>query len=238
MKREEKEMKIFYLLIAVLLSLSTTLSCAATKPQVLVVYNQPQGIRPGDRVLWENQVIGSVGDFDLNPNPKGKTTLPLLIKRDFASKVTEKSRFLIEADPYNPGGQAVRMVQVGPGGSVLPAETVVEGSPPSSLALEKGSSGVQGLNSILQDMANRIEKELRNLPVEEWRRQLERRLDELTRRLQQSSEEVRRRFQKEVLPQIEKSVEELLRILKRLGKTDEEKSVEEKLKELERTVSQ
>lgn len=229
-------MKIFYLLIAVLLSLSTTLSCAATKPQVLVVYNQPQGIRPGDRVLWENQVIGSVGDFD--PNPKGKTTLPLLIKRDYASKVTEKSRFLIEADPYKPGSQAVRMVHVAPGGSALPAETVVEGSTPSSLALEKGSSGVQGLNSILQDMVNRIEKELRNLPVEEWRRQLERQLDELTRRLQQSSQEVRRRFQKEVLPQIEKSVEELLRLLKQLGKTDEEKSVEEKLKELERTVSQ
>jgi ABC-type transporter Mla subunit MlaD len=223
--------KSIWVFVVILVSI-LVLACSA-RPRVLVLYDNPQGLKPGDRVLFDNQVIGSVGDFDANP--KGDTTVPLFIKRPYRAKVTDKSRFVIEHDPLKTGSQSVRMVQLSPGGKPLPDEAVVVGSNPLDLTMEKGSSG---FTDVLQDILKGLEKQISGLPVEQWRKELERQLDLLNQQIAKGTEEARRRFQKEILPRIEQAVQELLRQLRKLGKEDEGKTLERKLDQLERTVNQ
>lgn len=203
------------------------------RPRVLILYDNPQGLKPGDRVLFDNQVIGSVGDFDANL--KGETTVPLFIKKPYRTKVTDKSRFIIELDPLKTGSQSVKMVQLSPGGNPLPDEAVVVGSSPLALTKEEGNGGFIGA---LQDIIKSLEKQISGLPVEQWRKELERQLDLLNQQIAKATEEARRRFQKEILPQIEQAVQDLLRQLRKLGKEDEGKTLERKLDQLERTVNQ
>ena len=148
--------------------------------------------------------------------------------------LTDQSRFLIEADPFKPGNQSVRMVQLSPEGNPLPNGAVVEGSTSSSLMMEKGSRELQGWSKFLQEAIDRFQKEIRRFSEKEGQEELERQMDEWTRELERSSEELRRYFQKEVLPQLEQAVQDLLRRLRELGKDG--RSLEEKLKQLKRTL--
>ena len=211
------------------------LTSCATPPKVMVMYDHPGSLKPGDRVIWENQTIGSVGDFQSNPS--GKTVVPLQVKPDFREALTDQSRFLIQADPDRPGSQLVKMVLLAPGGKPLPDGAVVEGSTAFSLTIEKGSRGIQGIPQALQDALDRLSKELSRLSDREWQKELESQLDSWTRELKNSGEDTRRYFEKEVLPKLEQAVQDLLRRLKDLGKEKDGKSLEEKFNQLKRTLS-
>jgi hypothetical protein len=208
-------------------------SCAA-KPRVFVVYDNPGTLTADDRVYWENLVIGSVGDLERNPG--GRTVVPLRIKEDFRPAVTDRSRFVIEADPLTPGRQSVKMVQAGSGGAPLPEGAVVPGSTRSSLLQEKGGSELEGWSKLLQELIDRIDEEIRRLSPKDWLKDLERQIDLWIQLLESSSQEARRYFKKEVLPQIERVLEDALRRLKELGKEKEGKSLEKKFEELKRTL--
>ena len=202
--------------------------------KIMVLYDRPGALQPGDRVVWENQVIGTVGDF--RANPAGKTVVPLQIKPDFRQALTDQSRFSIQADPDRPGNQSVRMVLLSSTGKPLPDGAVVEGSTTFSILLEKGSRGLQGIPQILQDAVDRLGEDFRRLSDREWQKELESQLDTWTRELKRSGEETRRYFQKEVLPQLERAVQDLLRRLRELGKEADVKSLEEKLEKLKQTL--
>jgi hypothetical protein len=220
----------YFFWLIILLGLA---SCASPH-KVMVLYDRPGALKPGDRVIWENQAIGSVGDF--RANPAGKTVVPLQIKPDFRQALTDQSRFSIQADPDHPGNQSVRMVLLSSTGKLLPDGAVVEGSTTFSTMMEKGSRGLQGFPQILQDALDRLGKELGRLSDREWQKELESQLDTWTRELKRSGEETRRYFQKEVLPKLERAVEDLLRRLKELGKEADGKYLEEKLEKLKQSL--
>jgi hypothetical protein len=202
--------------------------------KVLVLYDRPGSLKSGDRVIWENQTIGSVGEFQANPS--GKTVVPLRVKPDFRQALTDQSRFLIQSDPDRPGNQSVKMVLLGAGGKPLPDGAVVEGSTAFSYMIEKGSREAQALPGLFQDGLDLLAKELSRLSEREWQRELERRIEAWTRELQRSGEEARRSFQREILPKLEKVVQDFLRRLKELGRELEGKPLEEKLERLKRTL--
>jgi hypothetical protein len=224
--------KTSFLLLPILLLLGVT-SCASPH-KVMVMYDHPGSLKPGDRVIWENQTIGSVGDFQANPS--GKTVVPLQVKPDFREALTDQSRFLIQADPARPGSQSVKMFLLSAGGKPLPDGAVVEGSTAFSLMIEKGSRGLQGIPQILQDALDRLSRELSRLSEREWQKELESQLDSWTRELKKAGEDTRRYFQKEVLPKLEQAVQDLLQRLKDLGKEKDGKILEEKLERLKRTL--
>jgi len=209
------------------------LSCA-TPHKVMVLYDRPGTLKPGDRVIWENQFIGSVGDFQANPS--GKTVVPLRVKPDFRQALTDQSRFLIQSDPDRPGNQSVKMVVLASGGKPLPDGAVVEGSTTFSYLLEKGSRDAQAFPRLLQDGLDRLVKELGRLSDREWQKELERQIDAWTRELQKSGEETRRYFQREVPPKLEKAIQDFLRRLKELGRELDGKPLEEKWEKLKRTL--
>lgn len=210
------------------------LASCASPHKIMVLYDRPGALKPGDRVIWENHVIGAVGDF--RANPAGKTVILLQIKPDFRQALTDQSRFSIQEDPDRPGDQSVRMVLLSSTGKPLPDGSVVEGSTTFSILMEKGSRGLQGFPQILQDALDRLGKELGRLSDREWQKELESQLDTWTRELKRSGEESRRYFQKEVLPKLERAVEDLLRRLREMEKEGDGKSLEEKFEDLKRSL--
>jgi hypothetical protein len=225
--------KASYLLLPIILLLGMT-SCASPR-KVMVLYDRPGSLKPGDRVIWENRTIGSVGDFQTNPS--GKTVVPLQVKPDFREALTDQSRFLIQADPDRPGSQMIKMVLLSSGGKPLPDGAVVEGSTSLSLMVERGSRGIQGIPQALQDALDRLSEEVGLLSDREWQKELESQLDSWARELRKSGENTRRYFQEEVLPRLEQSVQDLLRRLKEMGKEKDGKSLEEKFDRIKRTLS-
>jgi hypothetical protein len=217
----------------ILLFLVGLLSCT-TPHKVMVLYDRPGTLKPDDRVIWENQTIGSVGDFQANPS--GKTVVPVQVKPDFRQALTDQSRFLIQSDPGRPGNQSVKMVLLASGGKPLPDGAVVEGSTTFSYLIEKGSRDAQAFPKLLQDGLDRLAKELGRLSDREWQKELEQQIDAWTRELQKSGEETRRYFQREVLPKLEKAIQDFLRSLKELGRELDGKPLEEKLEKLKRTL--
>jgi len=209
------------------------LSCAGHY-RVMVMYDRAEGLKSGDRVYWENKVIGSVGS--LETNSRGRTLVPLTIKNDFRYNVTNLSRFLIQADPNKPGNQSVTMVQLKGEGKPLPDGSVVEGSTSFSIMLEKGNRELLGWSKLFQDAVDRLEKEFRRLAKKEWQKELEEQMDGWIRELKRSGEDVRRYFQKEVLPRLEQAVKDSLQWLKEQGKEKDGQPLEEKLEELKRTL--
>jgi hypothetical protein len=220
----------FFLIIALMALISCT-----SPHKVMVLYDHPGALKPGDRVVWENQAIGKVRDFGANPS--GKTVVPLQIDPEFRQALTDQSRFSIQVDPERPGNQSVRMVLLSSTGKPLPDGAVVEGSTTFSILMEKGNRELQGLPQILQDALDHLGKELDRLSDPEWRKELESQLDSWTRELKKSGEETHRYFEKEVLPNLERAVEDLLRRLKELGKEADGKSLEDKLEKLKRSLN-
>jgi paraquat-inducible protein B len=219
--------------LPIILFLAGLLSCA-TPHKVMVIYDRPGALKPGDRVIWENQYIGSVGEFQANP--AGKTVVPLQVKPDFRQVLTDQSRFLIQSDPDRPGNQSIKMVLLASGGKPLPDGAVVEGSTTFSYLIEKGSRDAQAVPELLQDGLDRLAKEWSRFSEREWQKELEQQIDVWTRELQKSGEETRRYFQREVLPKLEKAIQDLLRQLKELGREPDGKPLEDKLEELKRTL--
>lgn len=210
------------------------LSSCAGHHRVLVLYDRTDGLKPGDRVYSENQVIGSVGTFE--GNPKGKTVVPLRINPDFRQTVTDQSRFIIQADPRQPGSQSVKMGLLAPGGKPLGDGATVEGSTNLYFMFEKGAQGIQSGSKLLGEAIGRLEREMKRLSEKEWQTELEGQIDRWTQELKGAGEDMRRYFQKEVLPRLEKVVQDVLRRLKELGKEKDGKSLEEKFEQLKRTL--
>jgi hypothetical protein len=217
-----------------LMALLGALWGCASPHKVLVLYDRPGALKSGDRVIWENQTIGSVGDF--RANPAGKTVVPLQIKPDFRQALTDQSRFSIQTDPDHPGNQSVRMVLLSSTGKPLPHGAVVEGSTTFSILMEKGSRELQGLPQILQDALDRLGKELDRLSDREGQKELESPMDSWARELKKSGEETHLYFEKEILPKLDRAVEDLLRRLKELGREADGKSLEDKLEKLKQNL--
>ena len=198
--------------------------------RLTVLYDQTDELKAGDRVIWQEQTIGEVQNVEADATGRGAAKLQ--IKGDFREKVTDESRFLIQADPHNYWQKHIEMVNLAEGGNPLPDGAEVEGSTYLSLQLEKGSRGLAAWSQLLQQELERWQKELNQLPEEEWYKELERQMDYWLSEMGQAGVETRRYFREEVLPRLEEAVRELEKRLKELGKKNEAEILNIKLEEL------
>jgi hypothetical protein len=198
--------------------------------RLTVLYDQTDELKAGDRVIWQEQTIGEVQNVEADAT--GRDAAKLQIKGDFREKVTDESRFLIQADPQNYWQKHIEMVNLAEGGEPLPNGAEVEGSTYLSLQLEKGSRGLAAWSQLLQQELERWQKELNQLPEEEWYKELERQMDYWLSEMGQAGVETRRYFREEVLPRLEEAVRELEKRLKELGKKNEAEILNIKLEEL------
>jgi hypothetical protein len=200
--------------------------------QFTVFYDGDEGLKQEDPVLWNQQKIGNV--HSVKKNPQGRLAVGLKIARDFREKVTDESRFLIQADPQHYWQKHIEMVNLEEGGDPLPNGAKVEGSTYLSLQAERGSRGLAAWSQLLLQELERWQKELKQLPEEEWYKELERQMDYWLNEMAQAGVETRRYFRKEVLPRLEEAVQELKRRLRELHKDKDADILEIKLEELKR----
>ncbi|MEJ2235026.1 MAG: hypothetical protein P8X67_13985 [Syntrophobacterales bacterium] len=221
--------KLLYWSLQTFIVCGVLLACVGSL-QFTVFYDRDEGLKQEDPVLWNQQEIGKV--HSVKQNPQGRLAVGLKIDRDFREKVTEKSRFLIQADPQNYWQKHIEMVNLAEGGNPLPNGAEIEGSTYLTLQVERGSRGLAAWSTLLMQELERWQKELNELPVEEWYKELERQLDYWLSEIGQAGVETRRYFKEEVLPRLEEAVRELERRLKELGKKNEAEILNIKLKEL------
>ena len=197
-----------------------------------VRYDNGRGLKPDDKVLWKEHTIGKVQAVKIDATGRGAAQLQ--IKQDFREKVTNESRFLIQADPQDYFLKYIELVNLAEGGEPLPNGTEVEASTHLSLQLERGNRRLEAWSKFLQQELDRWEKTLSQLPEEEWYKELERQMDYWLSEIGHAGIETRRYFREEVLPRLESAVRELKRRLRELNKEEEARILEIKLKELER----
>lgn len=221
--------KLLYWSLQTFIVCGVLLACVGSI-QFTVFYDRNEGLKQEDPVLWNQQEIGKV--HSVKQNPQGRLAVGLKIGRDFREKVTEESRFLIQADPQNYWQKHIEMVNLAEGGNPLSNGAEIEGSTYLSLQLERGSRGLAAWLPLLLQELERWQKELNQLPEEEWYRELERQLDYWLSEIGQAGVETRRYFKEEVLPRLEEAVRELEKRLKELGKKNEVEILNIKLEEL------
>ena len=200
--------------------------------RLTVLYDQTEELKAGDRVIWQEQTIGVVQNVEADASGRGAAQLQ--IKGGFREKVTDESRFLIQADPKDYRKKHVEMVNLAEGGDPLPNGAEVEGSTYLSLQLERGSRGLAAWSELLRQEFEHWQKELSQLPEEEWYKELERQMDYWLSEMGQAGVETRRYFREEVLPRLEEAVRELKRRLRELHREKEADILEIKLEELRR----
>jgi len=197
---------------------------------LIVLYDEPVGLKPDAHVVWQGRTIGRVqsiasGDAD-------RVAVQLQIKKDYRDKVTEKSRFIIQDVLPRENASYVEMVNLAEEGNPLPEGSHVEGSTYLSLLMERTEQGVEEWSELLEQELQRWEEDLRQLPVKEWYKELEREMDYWLKELGRTGAETRQYFMEEILPQLEEKLEELKKRLRQLGKDKEVKVLQIKLEEL------
>jgi len=197
--------------------------------QLTVLYDRTEGLKQNDPVLWNEQKIGKVQS--VKQNGQDRASVQLQISKDFSDKVTDESRFVIQADPQRQGESFVKMVNLSEKGNPLPTGTV-EGSTNLSLQLEKTERGLEAWRKHLERELERWEEELSQLPEREWYKELEREMDYWLNKLGQAGVETREYFKEEVLPRLEEALRELRKRLRQLGKEKEIETLEVKLDKL------
>ena len=198
--------------------------------QLTVLYDRTVGLKQNDPVLWNEQKIGKVQS--VKQNGQDLASVQLEISKAFSDKVTDESRFVIQADPQRRGDSFVRMVNLSEKGNPLPTGTAVEGSTYLSLQLEKTSRGLEAWREQLKRELERWEKELSQLPERESYKELERELDYWLNKLGQAGVDTREYFREEMLPRLEEALRELKKRLRQLGKEKEVETLEVKLDKL------
>ena len=198
--------------------------------QLTVLYDRTEGLKPNDPVLWNEQKIGKVQS--VKQNGQDRASVQLQIRKAFSDKVTDESRFVIQADPQRRGDSFVRMVNLSEKGNPLPTGTAVEGSTYLSLQLEKTASGLEAWREQLERELERWEKELSQLPESESYKELEREMDYWLNKLGQAGVKTREYFKEEVLPRLQEALRELKKRLWQSGKEKEVETLEVKLDKL------
>ena len=170
----------------------------------------------------------------MKQNDQDLAWVQLQIRKDFSDKVTDESRFVIQAYPQRQGASFVEMVNLSERGNPLPAGTAVEGSTYFSLQLEKTERGLESWREELERKLERLEEELSQLSERESFKELEREMDYWFNKLGQAGVETGEYFKEEVLPRLEEALRELKQRLRQLGKDKEVETLEVKLDKLKR----
>jgi hypothetical protein len=199
---------------------------------ITVLYDRTEGLEQNDPVLWKEQKIGKVQA--VKQDDQDRTVVHLQIRKDFSDKVTDESRFLIQANPHRQGESQVKMVNLSEKGNPLHTGTAVEGSTYLSLQLEQTETGLEALGDQFERALERWEEELSQLSAREWYEELENEIDYWLNRLGQAGIETREYFKEEILPRLEEAVRELRKRLRQLGKEKEIETLEVKLDTLKK----
>ena len=219
----------------IILALMTALVLPACKNDTLdlqVRFDQVQGLKQGDRVLFEQSHIGDVKRVFYTE--QGAFLVDIAIDHNFAAAATEHSRFVVVSDPVNTPAKALAMTHLRQGGTPLADKTVVQGTTEAALLVQKIFDGIESGIKSFEEQLHQFSKELGDIPESEEFKRLENEFNRLAEELKQSGRETRDKIKTEILPQLRQDMEDLRRRLRELGREEEIKPLEVKMEEIQR----
>ena len=217
--------------IVILLSLSVIhLGCSAGDLQVKIRFDQINGLKAEERVLFEGNEIGHVTDVFYEKD--GTYLVDVAIRGDFKNTVTGDSRFFIVNDPSDPGRRAVEMVTLKGEGRPLEDGAVVKGRTRLSALIEKMEDDLSRAMDHLQKRFEGFSKELKQVPEDEDVKKLQKDLDQLLDEMKRSGTEFRDRVQRDLVPRLQEEIDRLKERLKEFGREKEAEPLQTRMDEI------
>ena len=218
--------KIFLLLLIS----SVSSGCYAGDLNLKIRFDQTEGLRADDRIIFEKNHIGKVEAISYSEG--GEYIAEVKIDKGFKKAVTENSRFFIINDPSEKGRKAIEMIKVAEGGAPLVKGAMIEGSTRFALLLSQMEEDFGKTMSELGRKINKLSDEVKQLPESEEIKNLEHYLNQLKEKMKKSGKAFREKMQKEVLPWIQKEIEKLKERLRKFGREKEVEPLEVKMEEI------
>jgi hypothetical protein len=203
------------------------IGCGGTTRDFKVRFSDIQGLRKGDHVLFEDTVIGDVTDVEYTDS--GKYLASVSVKKRFASRATDVSKFYIDSEPESADRKAIRVLQTREGGKIIEEGAIVDGQSKYAVVYDQIASQFRKNIDMLESQLDDFLKGLKDLSENEQIKQIETQLDKILAELGDLSLEMKRRLQTEILPLLRKQVEELRRRLEKTGNEGKLKYVDQKI---------
>ena len=208
------------------------LACKENSLNLKIRFNQVQGLKQGNRVIFGQNHIGTVKS--LFYSDEGFFIADIAIKKDFTDAATEYSRFSIITDPQNQENKAVEMIQIRCGGTLLKNNATLQGSTETSILFQKLFGGIENGLKDLEKQFEQFSKDLKSIPETEEFKKLENELKRLAEEMKRSGQAVRQKIKEELLPQLKKEMEKLRKRLHEFGREDEMKPLEIEMEKIQK----
>ena len=220
------------IILVLFLLVQAALGCKEGALNLKIRYDQIQGLQKGDRVIFEQNHIGSVKDVIYSK--KGFYMVDIVIRENFSHAATEQSRFFIITDPQEKEKKAIEIIQTGRGGSPLKNNSIVEGTTKTSAFFDQFfDQFLEGFGDLKKEF-EQFSKDLSGIPESEEFKKLEDELKRLREEMKKSGEEVKRKIQEELLPRLREEMEKLRERLRQFDREDELKPLETEMEEMKK----
>ena len=206
------------------------LGCEAENLNLFIRFDQIDGLKSNDSVIFETNRIGKVDKVTYTKD--GTYQVELRIDKAFKNAATENARFFIVSDLQNKGHKAVEMIQIREGGKPLQNNAVLEGSIKPSAIIERMEKNLEKGMESFRKQFNEFAEELKKIPDSEAFKAMEETLADLYDEMKRSGKEIREKIQKEILPRLEQELENLRKRLHEKKREDELKPLEIKMEEI------
>ena len=210
-----------------------SLGCYSGDLSLKLRFDQINGLKPGERIIFEENEIGRVTDVFYEKD--GTYLVDVEIRGDFKNAVTGNSRFFVTNDPSDPGRKVVEMITV-KGTQRRPLEdgAVVRGSTRLSALLEKMEEDASRTMADLKKRAKEYSDRLKEIPENEDLKRLQKDLDQLLEEIKRSGTAFREKVQKDLVPKLQKEIDKLKERLRELGREKEVEPIQTKMDEIRR----
>ena len=207
------------------------LACKENFLNLNIRFHQVQGLKEGNRVIFGQNHIGTVKN--LFQSDEDFFIVDIAIKKDFADRATEYSRFFIITDPQHKENKAIEMIQIRNGGKRLQNNATVEGSNESSVFFYQIFDGIESGLKDFEKQFEQFSKDLKSIPESQEFKNLENELHRLLEEMKRSGQSVQQKIKEELLPKLKEEMEKLRKRLHEIGREDEMKPLEIEMEKIQ-----
>ena len=208
------------------------LGCKGSGVNIKLRFDQIQGLKEGDPVIFEQNRIGEVTGLFYSAD--SYYMVDLAIKKDFANVATEYSKFFIIGDLQNREKKAIEIIQTRKGGTPLENGVTVEGSTRSSAALNRvGNEFEKGLDGLKEHFEHFFEYS-KTVPESQEFKKLEKGLERLAEEMKRSVKSAREKIKNKLLPRLQQEIEKLREELKKFGREKELEPLETQMENIKK----
>jgi hypothetical protein len=194
--------------------------CGTNDPTINIRYDHIHGLTKGSRVIFEGNHIGDVDHIVYVE--KGYFDVTVVFLEEYASSVTEHSRFFITDDPEREKQKAVEMIYLQEGGRPLESGAEVTGTTKTTAFLDqmrgRFEKGMEHFSDGMDELSKKILKETETPEFKELQHEFGQLLEEMKR----SGETAREKIEKELLPGLKKELEVLRKQLEDLRQKEQD----------------